>query len=61
MVHGDNGEKHDTEAERRALDELIERERATQYTRYTDVIKPLDTFKNDPLVFQPGTRVLYSS
>jgi CubicO group peptidase (beta-lactamase class C family) len=59
--YGDNGEKHDTEAERRVLDELIERERATQYTRYTDVIKPLDTFKNDPLVFQPGTRVLYSS
>jgi serine beta-lactamase-like protein LACTB, mitochondrial len=58
---GDNGEKHDTEAERRALDELIARERSTQYTRYTDVINPLDTFKNDPLIFQPGTRVLYSS
>jgi CubicO group peptidase (beta-lactamase class C family) len=58
---GDNGEKHDTEVERRVLDELIARERSTQYTRYTDVIKPLDTFKNDPLVFQPGTRVLYSS
>jgi serine beta-lactamase-like protein LACTB len=59
--HGDNGEKQDTEAERRALEELIRREKSMQYTRYTDAIKPLDAFKSDPLVFQPGTRVLYSS
>jgi CubicO group peptidase (beta-lactamase class C family) len=59
--YGDNGEKRDTEAERAALDVLIGRERATQYTRYTDVIKPLDAFKNDPLLFQPGTAVHYSS
>jgi len=59
--HGDNGEKRDTEAERQALEQLIQREKSTQYTRYTDVIKPLDTFKNDPLIFQPGTRVQYSS
>jgi len=59
--YGDNGEKRDTEAERQALELLIQRERAGQYTRYTDVIKPLDAFRNDPLVFQPGTRVLYSS
>jgi CubicO group peptidase (beta-lactamase class C family) len=58
---GDNGEKQDTEAERRALEQLIQRELSTQYTRYVDVVKPLDTFKSDPLVFQPGTRVLYSS
>jgi serine beta-lactamase-like protein LACTB len=59
--YGDNGEKRDTEAETKALDELIQREKVTQYTRYTDVIKPLDTFKDDPLLFQPGTRVKYSS
>ena len=59
--YGSNGERRDTEVERQALDELIQREKGTQYTRYTDVIKPLDTFKNDPLLFQPGTRVLYSS
>ena len=59
--HGDNGEKQDTPAQRTALEALIERERATQYTRYTDVIKPLDTFKSDPLLFQPGTAVHYSS
>jgi CubicO group peptidase (beta-lactamase class C family) len=31
------------------------------YTRYTDVIAPLDNFKNDPLLFEPGTNWLYSS
>jgi CubicO group peptidase (beta-lactamase class C family) len=59
--YGDNGEKRDTAAERAALEALIERERATEYTRYTDVIKPLDAFKNDPLLFQPGTAVHYTS
>ena len=59
--YGDNDEKTDTEADRKALEELIQRERLTQYTRYTDVIKPLDTFKNDPLLFQPGTKTHYSS
>jgi serine beta-lactamase-like protein LACTB, mitochondrial len=59
--YGNNGEKQDTDAERKALDELIQRERSTQYTRYTDVIKPLDAFKDDPLLFQPGTSTHYSS
>jgi len=59
--YGQNGEKPANEAERKALDELIQRERNTQYTHYTNVISPLDTFKNDPLLFQPGTRVQYSS
>jgi serine beta-lactamase-like protein LACTB len=59
--YGDNGEKPTTDADRKALAELIRRESSTQYTRYTDVIKPLDTFKEDPLLFQPGTRVRYTS
>ena len=59
--HGDNGEKRDTDAEREALQQLIQRERSGQYVRYTDVIKPLDAFKDDPLIFRPGTRVQYSS
>jgi serine beta-lactamase-like protein LACTB, mitochondrial len=59
--HGDNGEKRDTDAERQALELLIQRERSSQYVRYTDIIKPLDTFKDDPLIFRPGTRVQYSS
>jgi serine beta-lactamase-like protein LACTB, mitochondrial len=59
--YGDNGEKRDTEAERHALEQSIKRERIAQYTRHTDVITPLEIFKNDPLIFQPGTRVQYSS
>jgi CubicO group peptidase (beta-lactamase class C family) len=59
--HGANGEPRKTEAERHALDELSAREDTTQLVRYTDVIKPLDAFKDDPLLFQPGTRFLYSS
>lgn len=59
--HGANGEPRSTEVERRALDELIRGEESTQYTRYTDVVSTLDSFKDDPLVFQPGTRFLYTS
>jgi CubicO group peptidase (beta-lactamase class C family) len=59
--HGANGESRNTQAERDALDELIKHERSMQYTRYTDIIKPLDAFKDDPLPFQPGTRFHYSS
>lgn len=59
--YGDNGEKPETDAERQALEERIQRERNAQLVRHTDVIKPLDTFRNDPLLFQPGTRTHYSS
>src|SRR6185437_8668424 len=59
--YGSNGEKQDTEADRKALDELVQRERSTQFTRYTDVVAPLDTFKNDPLLYKPGTAARYSS
>ena len=59
--HGANGEPRDTEAQRKALDELIKEEESTQYTRFTDIASTLDPFKDDPLVFQPGTHFLYSS
>lgn len=59
--HGANGEPRTTEEQRRTLDELTRHEQSTRYTRYTDVIAPLDAFKDDPLIFQPGTRVMYSS
>jgi len=58
---GQNGEKPVTDADKAALQRQIESEKATQYIRYTDVIAPLDTFKNDPLLFRPGTHVHYSS
>ena len=58
---GANGEMPATDSEKAALERLIQREKSTQYTRHTDVIAPLDSFKNDPLLFQPGTQVWYSS
>lgn len=59
--HGANGEPRDTAAQREALDALSKREQSTQYTRYTEVIPTLEAFKDDPLVYQPGTHFLYSS
>ncbi len=59
--HGANGEPRDTAGQREALDALTKREQSTQYTRYTEVIPTLNTFKDDPLVYQPGTHFLYSS
>ncbi len=37
------------------------RDALSAYTRYTDVVAPLEHFKEDPLVFEPGTDWLYSS
>jgi len=59
--HGANGEPRNTEAERTALNELSKREESTQYTRYTDIVSTLDSFKDDPLIFEPGTHFLYTS
>jgi serine beta-lactamase-like protein LACTB, mitochondrial len=59
--HGANGEPRDTAAQRDALDALVKREQSTQYTRYTEVAPTLDAFKDDPLIYQPGTHFLYSS
>ncbi len=30
-------------------------------TRYTDVIAPLNRFRNDTLLFEPGTQFRYTS
>jgi len=59
--YGDNGERRDTDAERAALDAQVARERAAQFLRYTDMIGPLGIFKDDPLLFEPGTQSHYSS
>jgi serine beta-lactamase-like protein LACTB len=59
--YGENGEKPETAAERKALQDRIQREQAGQYIRYTDVLGPLDAFKDDPLLFQPGTKTAYTS
>ncbi len=59
--HGQNGELRNNDADRAALEALMQRERATQYARHTDVFTPLNTFKEDALLFYPGTRMQYSS
>jgi serine beta-lactamase-like protein LACTB len=59
--YGDNGEQRDTPEQRTELAARIERERAGQFTRYTDLIGPLASFKDDPLLFEPGTKSHYSS
>jgi serine beta-lactamase-like protein LACTB len=59
--YGDNGEKPQSEAERAELAARVARERAGQYVRHTDMVGPLDIFKDDALLFEPGTRTRYSS
>ena len=59
--YGDNGEKKETDAERASLETRIERERAGQFVRYTNMAGPLAIFKDDPLLFEPGTKSHYSS
>jgi serine beta-lactamase-like protein LACTB, mitochondrial len=59
--YGDNGEKVDTDAQRTDLALRVARERAGQFVRYTDMLGPLDIFKDDPLLFEPGTKTHYSS
>lgn len=51
----------DTDEERADIERRQNQDALSTYTRYTDVIAPLDTFKDDPLVFEPGTSWLYSS
>jgi CubicO group peptidase (beta-lactamase class C family) len=59
--YGDNGEKQDTDAERAELAARVARERAGQFVRHTDMPGPLEIFKDDPLLFEPGTKTRYSS
>ncbi len=59
--YGDNGERKETDAERASLETRIERERAGQFVRYTDMAGPLAIFKDDSLLFEPGTKSHYSS
>jgi len=60
---GQNGEasRATTDAARRELEARQQRERAGFFVRHTDVITPLDGFKDDPLLFEPGSRFQYTS
>lgn len=43
------------------LEKKMMQETLSSFTRYTDVIAPLDTFKDDGLLFEPGTGWEYTS
>ena len=50
-----------TDESRDEIEAWVNKDRLTTYTRFTDVIKPLDSFKDDPLIFEPGTDHQYTS
>ncbi len=58
---GGNGEPRGTPEERAELARRRYDERHRFLDRFTDVIRPLDGFKDDPLLFEPGARYRYSS
>ena len=58
---GANNEPRATPAQRKVLEERRMKERQGMTTRYTDVIAPLNAFKNDSLLFEPGTQFRYTS
>ncbi|MEO1244215.1 MAG: serine hydrolase domain-containing protein [Pseudomonadota bacterium] len=47
--------------QRAAIERRRDRDALGEYTRYTDVLAPLESFKHDPLEFEPGTAWLYTS
>ena len=47
--------------ERNDIERRRSRDALGKLTRYTDIVATLDNFKDDPLVFEPGTDWLYSS
>jgi serine beta-lactamase-like protein LACTB, mitochondrial len=59
--YGDNGETPENDVQRTALAARVTGERAGQFVRHTDLIAPLNIFKDDPLLFEPGTKSHYSS
>lgn len=59
--HGNNGEPLDTEAQRQTLVQRQREENLGQFVRYSETTGPLVTFKDDPLLFEPGTRYQYTS
>lgn len=50
-----------SDAERQSIEHMFLRDRYSRVTRYTDVVAPLAVFAEEPLLFEPGSRYLYSS
>ncbi len=58
---GANGEDPQTPEERRALREKQEEASRWTTTRYDNTVGPINRFKDDPLLFEPGTDFRYTS
>ncbi len=58
---GANLEPRETDAQRLELQRRSDDERLGMIVRYTDVIRPLNRFRDDSLLFEPGTRYHYTS
>ena len=54
-------EKAETDQRRAEVECRRDRDRLGEYTRYTDVVAPLETFREDPLEFEPGSAWRYTS
>lgn len=50
-----------TEEERHAIQDKQNGERLSSVTRYSQITPTLESFKNDPLLFEPGSSWAYSS
>ena len=59
--YNDQLEKAESSQQREQITSNRDRELLSSYTRYEDVIAPLESFKNDPLLFEPNTGWTYSS
>lgn len=50
-----------TEADKASVEAWIAKNMQADRTRFTDTLAPLEVFKDDPLLFTPGTQFQYSS
>lgn len=50
-----------SDAERAEIERRRYRDELGEFTRYTDLVAPLENFKDDPLMFEPGTDWQYTS
>ncbi len=54
-------ERAETEEQRADIERRRNRDKLGEYTRYTDVVSPLENFMDDPLEFEPGSAWRYTS
>ena len=54
-------EDAETNEQRADVERRRNRDKLGEYTRYTDVVSPLENFRDDPLEFEPGSAWQYTS